>query len=573
MKLRTSFCNGTVLKKDITRFAPLWAVYLIGGLLVMLTVLSGNDDASYMARALSVTVGPFSIINLIYAAVCAQMLFGDLFQTRMCNALHAMPLRRECWFGTHVMAGLLFSLVPHLIATVIFAVMMKNFAFVAFIWLLGMALEYLFFFGLAVFSVFCVGNRVAQTAVYGILNFGAAIVYWFVDTIYAPLLYGVQIPQAPFLLFCPVVEMYGNYEMLVFERKPANVNRYDQRYNYRGFGEGWEYLTVCAILGAVLLGLALLLYRRRKLESAGNFIAVRPLEPVFAVVFTLCAGAVFAAIGQLFFSEYLVYLVVGLVLGWFTGQMLLRRTVKVFHWKTFVKLAIFGLVMGGSLIVTSLDPVGVTSWVPEEREIAFVEVDMGSQVAAGSSNYLKAETEEDVRQILQAHRETVAVGDPGDRNARMRTFTIRYTLKNGRTVSRQYAVYADTTLWKRFQALYGGPEKILGYTDWDSFLDTTEPAVEGCSILELCDQYAQKYDTKVDADKIRRELLEAMKKDCEDGTISNQSMAVAKGDYVFTVEWMPQSGTRWWYVTIYRDCTNTMAWYQSYKEIVNMIDN
>ena len=93
MKLRTLCCNKTVLRKDISRFAPLWAIYLIGGLLVMLTTLS-SSTSSGAARSLAGTIGGFSIINMIYAALCAQMLFGDLFQSRMCNALHAMPLRR-----------------------------------------------------------------------------------------------------------------------------------------------------------------------------------------------------------------------------------------------------------------------------------------------------------------------------------------------------------------------------------------------------------------------------------------------------------------------------------------------
>ena len=29
MKLKTSFFNATVLKKDITRFAPVWGIYSV----------------------------------------------------------------------------------------------------------------------------------------------------------------------------------------------------------------------------------------------------------------------------------------------------------------------------------------------------------------------------------------------------------------------------------------------------------------------------------------------------------------------------------------------------------------
>ena len=43
MKSRTSFFNMTVLKKDLLRFAPVWAVYLIAGLLVQSVMLGANQ--------------------------------------------------------------------------------------------------------------------------------------------------------------------------------------------------------------------------------------------------------------------------------------------------------------------------------------------------------------------------------------------------------------------------------------------------------------------------------------------------------------------------------------------------
>ena len=49
MKLRTSFFEKTVLRKDITRFAPLWAIYFIGGLLVMLNVADSTGANGYYA--------------------------------------------------------------------------------------------------------------------------------------------------------------------------------------------------------------------------------------------------------------------------------------------------------------------------------------------------------------------------------------------------------------------------------------------------------------------------------------------------------------------------------------------
>lgn len=206
MKSRISFFNATAFKKNITRYAPLWAIYIIGGLLVMLTVLAGLESR-LAGKTLANTIGPFSIINMIYAAICAQLLFGDLYNSRLCNALHAMPLRRETWFFTHIASGFAFSLVPHIVGALVMMPLLGENAFVAFFWLAGMTLEYIFFFGLAVFSVFCTGNRLGMVAVYGILNFASIIAYWFVYTIYEPMLLGVSISEDIFCLLSPVVQM------------------------------------------------------------------------------------------------------------------------------------------------------------------------------------------------------------------------------------------------------------------------------------------------------------------------------------------------------------------------------
>ena len=43
MKLRTSFFNTTVFKKDLTRFSPAWALYTVG-LFMMLAVCTDASE-------------------------------------------------------------------------------------------------------------------------------------------------------------------------------------------------------------------------------------------------------------------------------------------------------------------------------------------------------------------------------------------------------------------------------------------------------------------------------------------------------------------------------------------------
>lgn len=564
MKSRISFFDKAVLRKDITRFAPLWAIYLIGGLLVLMTMVAGRNY-SYAAQDLAEVIGSFSIINMIYAALCAQSLFGDIFNTRHCNALHALPLRRETWFVSHTVSGLLFSFVPHIIGAALVMIQLKELWFVSLIWLLGMVLEYLFFFGLAVFSVFCTGNRLAMAAVYGILNFASMIAFWFVDTIYEPMMFGMYMQEDIFMLLCPVVSMSSESKMVLFERVMDNT----QIWQYKGMGEGWGYLAVCAVIGVALLAASLLLYRRRKLECAGDFIAVKPLEPIFAVVFTICVGCVFAVVEQMFTSDYLLFLCVGLIIGWFVGQMLLQRTIRVFKGKVFLKLAILAAALGASIFLTWLDPLGITRWVPKPENVAYVE--LGDSIYDDS--YLKLESAESMEDVTLVHK--LLIEDRGQSGVRQ-TVVIHYTMRDGRRISRTYTVRKDTAQWDILSSVFSDPEYVLGYTDWESFVEKTEGVWEGNSLLSLCEVYVRYSKDDVNYrelhDTMRRELLEALKKDCEEGLLP-QKFVSSEFKYKEWIELEDPTGNYYKYrsITVYSDSRNTQEWLKKYEHVLKFV--
>ena len=104
MKSRTSFFNKAVFRKDLTRFAPAWGACLILMLLALIS-MADRSYAYYRLQNVRDSILLMGWLNLIYGAVVAQLLFGDLFNSRSCNALHALLVRRECWFGTHVEIG------------------------------------------------------------------------------------------------------------------------------------------------------------------------------------------------------------------------------------------------------------------------------------------------------------------------------------------------------------------------------------------------------------------------------------------------------------------------------------
>ena len=450
MKSRTSFFNFTLFKKDITRFAPLWALYAIGMSLTMLTTYNALGSYFGPVRTLGENIGYYSIYNLFYGALVAQLLFGDLFNARLCNGLHAMPMTREERFGSHIVAGLAFSIVPNLVVSLLMIPAFGQDWYLPFAWLGSMTLQYLFFYGAGVLAVFCTGNRFAMAVVYAILNFGSVMVYWFAETVYLPMMNGVVLETDVFGYFSPIVQMISADGYFVMSRKESWY--VTNQYVFRGLSENWNYLLIYAGVGLMALAVSLLLYRKRALESAGDFIAVKCLRPVFLVLYTLCAGAFLAVFGDVFTvgNGYLVFLIVGLIVGLFTGKMLLERSTRVFGKKSFLHLAVMTAVILLSLGVAKFDLLGIVGYVPDGEDVSTVTV----HSKYGNWKSIELDNPEEIADIRNIHRLSVEQNCEGGCGREHFYVTISYALRNGQKVTREYILHNGSDADSALKALY-----------------------------------------------------------------------------------------------------------------------
>ena len=181
MKSRTSFFNFTAFRKNVTRFAPVWALYTVFLLLILFGI--SDQETGYMARDVLMITRLAGVGNLLYAGIVTMCLFGDLYKGRLCNALHAFPMRREGWLLTNIATGILFSLIPNLIVSGITFFRLGQYTF--YIWNLFVVatLQYIFFFGTAVLSALCAGNKLGMVAVYGIIHFVVVLIYFLAEVI------------------------------------------------------------------------------------------------------------------------------------------------------------------------------------------------------------------------------------------------------------------------------------------------------------------------------------------------------------------------------------------------------
>ena len=495
MKSRTSFFNATVLRKDITRYAPVWGLYTIG-LLIFLLIPSLSGSANSLARDLCDL--PLSGLHLIYGGICALMVFGDLFKPRLCYATHALPLRREGWFLTHYTAGMLFSFVPHLfIALCMLPVLQSNW-YMAFLWLALCTLQYFFFFSAGAFCAVCAGNRLGTVAAYLILNFWPLLVIWYAEDIYTPLLYGIEYSMTFFEQFVVAVEL-SNSDYFIYT-KPFRLVAF--------VGETWLYLGIAAAVGIVLAVLAVLIYRKRNLESAGDFLSLKATKPVFLLVYTLSVAYVL----NLLVEPVFLGMFIGLFVGFFTGSMLLERTVKVFRGWNFLKFGILTTVLFLSIGLTVLDPIGLTRYVPDTEDVEALYFNGSAGYISGTEDYT-IQDPDTIGQFRQFHKE-VSDGRYEDSEERTINVDLTYILKNGRTVRRNYNVPVYSEHGRFVEQKMSQWEQVFAFADWDALINRRTQAELEIHIGEQMGHF-----TITDKAQIQG-LLEAVKADCDDGNMA-----------------------------------------------------
>ena len=410
MPSKTSFFNKTTFRKDLTRFFPLWGLYALC-LLLGLVLIMDEREKFWIANNFAQLPRTMAVINLFYALAAAAVLFGDLYNTRMCYGLHALPLSRRSWFVSHILSGLCFSLIPTAIMAVVALPMlagtpMENGWQLSPYWFLISNLQYLFFFSLAAFCVQCAGNWLGMAAVYGLLNFGSYIIYILVNFLFTPLLPGVITPSDTANRFCPVLMLSERY--LETEQVRTLDSKGMEQITGGSFtmGDAWGYLLAAAAVSLVLLIGAYLLYRRRKLERAGDFLAIRQLAPVLAVAMALAGAAAFQVVSVSFgiatswnsdskYQMQLFFSFACMAICWFAGQMLLSRSTQVFRLRQWAGLAVLTVVIGAALGMTKLDVLGIADWVPQPEDVQSVTYSF----SAGDT----LEDEEGIADMIQLH--------------------------------------------------------------------------------------------------------------------------------------------------------------------------
>lgn len=418
--------NRTLYRKQLARFWPLWGLYLLLWTIVMPafqivsignSALSGSGNfATGYVLDLAATVAPW--IAAVYALLSAMAVWAYLYNSRSVGMLHSLPMHREGIFLTNYLAGMTFVVLPN---AVVFLLTLgaeslagKVDAGALCLWLIIQILLGLFFFSFATLVAFFTGSLPALPALYVIFNGLALGVTTLLDMTFSNFVYGYSFGTSQ------TMNWLGKWLTPLYVLSDRlNVTWQTTAGGTLSWPElhGLPVVVGLAAVGLVMAAVALLLYRNRKLELAGEVIAVLKLRPVFKYGVAVCGGLAFGNIFYALFQSVLPNGVGGMLfflLLWgavfyFAAEMLLKKSFRVFRksWKGCVVLL---ALLAAALLAMEFDVSGYEKDVPSADSVASVEVNGHYSYYGDGDAALSEETASDpayIAQVVALHKTMV----------------------------------------------------------------------------------------------------------------------------------------------------------------------
>lgn len=455
MQSKKSCFNKAVFLNTLKRFWPLWFVYLAvwmlaGPIATSATYISNLHSLQRDILDLANTGG--LIIGMAGGVLSAMAVWSFMYNSKTMSGIACLPVKREGVFLSATLAGLLPAVVINVLVFALCAVFhaLRGYSGAVVFDIQAFAIVtmlYIFFYGFATLCAQLTGNIITLPVVFLVLNFVATVVEAVASSLMEVIVYGLGNRGFG-------ISMYLSPPVGILNGGPRSNTVYiESTGNHEVqsiYYEGWGFIVICCIVGILMLLGALALYRRRKMESVGDIVAIDVLKPVFKYCMTfggaICSGAFFWAILiNYFWLSPLVdtlwiifFMLVGAFIGYFAAEMLIRKSFRVFRgkWKGFaVSCAIICVVMLG----LELNLLGIETRVPDAEQVESVEV--------FGSDHIIYDEPENISAAIALHRSVIENKDIHERDTGLgSSFHIYYTLKNGNSFSRIYYIRYGETL-------------------------------------------------------------------------------------------------------------------------------
>ncbi len=444
MPSERTFFNKAVYKRALSRFWLIGAAYAV--VLCFLTLMCGryfNFDTKEIAEYVSYTIlSNLTRREIVAAAVAAVVMaiavHGWMFRKTSAAYIAALPVTREALLISSMLAALTLLILPCIIAMLVSLLLYGG----GLLWTpyllcsaAAVVLMNIAFFGLASFCTVFTGNAAVLPALYVIALYGFVGIEVVTRYIAEFLLFGVRGTGWELAILSPVYYFSSNY-----------VGSYSYAI---------PLTAIYAAAGVILAGLAVIFFRHRRMEAAGEVVAVPVLRPLFrwglAAVGSLSMALLMLKtvfdVGAYGAGDrgtpakvaiLLLAMLFGAAVGWFGADALMRKTLRVFdrHWKglgAFCAL-LCALVIGGEL-----DVFGVERYQPDVDEIGYAAVN-----GWGEYSLTRIMQPENIEALLSMQKDIIANKKAYESQKGLNTFplTIEYYGTDGKLLARRVYTYA-----------------------------------------------------------------------------------------------------------------------------------
>ena len=503
MRSKTSFFNLGLAKNLLRRSWPFWFCYLA---LLMLSFPVSLYNVTHNWRGTWEELVDFkanwilnngcwiAVLSFFVCIIAAMIVFSYLYNSRTCGLVCSLPLRRVTVFCTAYLTGLLPLLAADVLTALATWIVFGRYTAGGLIakWLELAVMGNVAFYGFAVFCAMLTGSLFILPLVYAVLNATAFVAESALVSLLGVFIYGFTENGVVLRKLSPAVELATRLYVLEVSDEAVLIG--EKIYQV----EGLPTLIVYCVAGLVLSLCAYLLYRKRRMETAGDTVSIPLLKPLFKYCMAVGTALVFAAtLTQQFFSQAFrgtklavlatLLLLAGAFIGYYVAEMLIQKTMRVFSgsWRGMVVvwcvLLICSLVCEGNIT-------GYETRFPDPEEVEQAELSIYSP------SMLKEEA--NIARLIEIHRDIVEQKKLNEAADKKLWITLRYMLKNGKTMVRSYALpydgqkpdYEDSSL-SLLQDLSNVPEAILSRHEMQ-----VEVKPEN---IEYCEVFVSRWDEEM----------------------------------------------------------------------------
>lgn len=481
MKSKISFFNAGLFKSTLRRFWPLWTIHFAGWLLFLpvLTLMNNfgpNRSTDFIFAICESAVFASPIIAFIMAILAAMAVFSFMYSSRSTGLIASLPVRREAIFGSAWLGGVFAVLASNLVialltflfsldATINTALAFKA----AFTWLGVYSMQFILFYGIASLTAVMTGSIAVLPILYIIFNFLVVGMEAIIRLDFSCLIWGMSNGSFDCVLdfLSPLFYMVGSFVPDVEYNTPYVADTLGSLLDRECVAvtySHWLPTVIYCLVGLIFSAAALMVFRKRRMESAGDVVAVRCMHPVFKYGVTVCSALcggllLYTVLFALFESRsasvfiMILSMIIFAFIGYFGAKMLLEKSFHVFRgsWVGFIVVCCLCAVF---TLCCDLDVCGIGAYVPKEGSIKSITV------------YQRGPVEDPaiIENYRQLHEKIVSYKDEYEHivySDDTESIMFEYELKNGRTVSREYTLPMDDENVERYYELANTPSLLL----------------------------------------------------------------------------------------------------------------